>query len=95
MVSFATLACVLFATFPTLPLAHPKDHGATAKLLDLHRRTAAVGSQAISQCNNTAQARDIDKASVGARVETLNVLRRDLGLESGNFSVTESILYHF
>jgi hypothetical protein len=95
MVSFATLACVLLATFPTLALAHPKDHGATAKLLDLHRRTAAVGSQAIGKCNNTMKARDLDKASVGVRVATLNMLRQNLGFRSGKFSMTESISYHF
>lgn len=87
MVSLSAIACLLLATFPASILAHPKDTAGTAKLLDLHRRTAANGTHALEQCKDTIEARSYDQASAVGRVVTLDSLRQDLGFGPGNIFI--------
>ncbi|KAE9964763.1 hypothetical protein EG328_010213 [Venturia inaequalis] len=80
MVSYKAIACLVLAAFPSLTLAHPKSGPEAAKLLELHRRTAVAGTQALSQCNNTIEALSYTQAAANGRVDTLNAIRQAAGL---------------
>ncbi|TID23523.1 putative gpi anchored [Venturia nashicola] len=80
MVSFKAMACLVLAAFPALTLAHPKNGPEAAKLLGLHRRTAAAGTQALIQCKDTIEARSYNQAAADGRVGTLNAIRQAAGL---------------
>lgn len=91
MVSYKVIACLVVAAFPSLSLAHPQDGAEAAKLLDLHRRTAAVGSRALDQCSNSIEARSYSQAAASGRVETLNAIRQAAGLGPGKTPVAASV----
>lgn len=88
MVSYKAIACLVLAAFPSLTLAHPKSGPEAAKLLELHRRTAVAGTQALSQCNDTIEALSYTQAAANGRVDTLNAIRQAAGLGPGNRLVT-------
>ncbi|QDS69440.1 hypothetical protein FKW77_005482 [Venturia effusa] len=77
----------MLAALPALTLAHPKDGAEVAKLLELHRRTAEVGMQALGQCSNSREALSSNQAAARGRVETLNAIRNTTGINPGTTAI--------